>query len=237
MFKLLNAVNIIHNGKKIKIDHEQNDAAGVKVELTMEEVADNLTLLVSAGHDTTASSCCNIAYCLQKYGDNEFVQQLKHDLQLLDAQNELFEFDMISNHEALDYFVKEVFRCYPTVTFLQKRFVNDCVINGYTVEKGNTMMVNWNMMNQCDEMFEDPLVFDPLRWAQNPISKKEYYPFGLGSKKCVGWKLAYLELKVLTAMFCTQCDYELDPQRAEKGINLLNFMDVHGKFASLKKSD
>ena len=76
----------------------------------MVEFKDNILVLTFAGFDTTASTICNLLYCLDQFGDNQFILDLKDEL----LTNEI-DFDFMMNNEKLDSFVKETDRLIRTL--------------------------------------------------------------------------------------------------------------------------
>jgi cytochrome P450 len=55
--------------------------------------------------------------------------------------------------------------------------------------------------------FEDPLTFEPARWAGPAPAKFAYFPFGGGSKMCIGEPFARMEAILVIASIA--CRYRL----------------------------
>ena len=59
-------------------------------------------------------------------------------------------------------------------------------------------MYNAWLMNHNPEIFPDPYKFDPERFREGvEYDPCAFAPFGLGDRKCLGIKLAMLEMKVI----------------------------------------
>eukprot|EP01084_Bolivina_argentea_P204831 349852_1 len=225
LYKLLDTVQIIQNEQNLNGDDKA-------LKMTVSELADNILILINAGHDTTASSCSNVVYSLDQFQENEMIQILQSDFRM--NEYKLNDYDYIMNHKELDYFVKEVMRYSGVVPGLGSRVLTkDCVVNNYEIEKGNKIFFDIYNTAKNEEIFERPMEFNPLRFENDAGREKYWFPFGLGRKKCLGWKMANLELKLFTAIFCTQCKFELDPERLNKAFSAFSFFDVYGKFYAL----
>ena len=194
----------------------------------MEAFKENILILVFAGYDTTASTICNILYCLNQFRDHPFIVKMKKELKT--RQNELNDFDFIMNNEFLDAFSKEIMRYIVVVTGIPKMMAKDGEINGCPMSKGTSILIHNYINSKNDNIWGDTVnEFNPQRFIDNPPGKQVWYPFGLGTKICLGWKLAYLEMKIVTAMLM---DYQvdLDQNRLEKAQGTgFNFYDVYGR--------
>eukprot|EP00484_Ammonia_sp_Unknown_P020148 CAMPEP_0197033376 /NCGR_PEP_ID=MMETSP1384-20130603/11802_1 /TAXON_ID=29189 /ORGANISM="Ammonia sp." /LENGTH=474 /DNA_ID=CAMNT_0042463179 /DNA_START=40 /DNA_END=1464 /DNA_ORIENTATION=+ len=193
---------------------------------------DNILLLVWAGHDTTGSSVCNLMYCLHEFREHPFVTKLKEELKR--NQEKLDSFDFVMNDPMLDALVKEVVRYSPTVRGIPKKVNTDTEINGCPIHKGTTLHTAAWVTAQNESVFgESAKEFDPQRFIDNPPSKQVWYPFGCGTKICLGWKLAYLELKVMATLLLTSYHIELDAEHLQKAVDSpFNYYDVHGRVSA-----
>ena len=199
-----------------------------KVFETNEQYGDNVLNLIFAGYDTTASSICNVLYCLDQFRDNSFVIELRKELRA-----NTIDFDFLMNNKLLDAFAKEVLRFIPTVGQYPKSMREDADFGGCPIKTGTVVMIYNYFTARIEEVFgKNADSFDPMRFVENPPSKQVWYPFGLGTKICLGWKLAYLEIKMITSLVMTNDDYviQLDKNRLQKAQDsALNFYDVYGR--------
>ena len=95
----LDSKSIIYKMIDNKVFYDEDNG-----EIDMVAFKDNILLLVWAGHDTAASTICNLIYCLDQFGDIPFVIKLKQEL--YERKEELNDFDFIMNNENLDAFSK-----------------------------------------------------------------------------------------------------------------------------------
>ncbi|GFR68723.1 cytochrome P450 2J6 [Elysia marginata] len=74
---------------------------------------------------------------------------------------------------------------------------SDIHLGGYTVTKGTSVMLNLDSMLRDEMAWGDPEVFRPDRFLDESgsvVIKKEFLPFGIGKRHCIGEGLATMEL-------------------------------------------
>ena len=210
----------------------------------MDVLTDTALILINASYDTTAASCNNIMYVLNKFPDEKI--KLENELSSVvdniiningDSDNYNWDektFDLINTNEYLDYFVSEVMRYIPTVRYIPKIFLKDEIINNVKIPANTTYELHNVGLSRCESLFSNPGEFLPERWDKNSqhykkISNYSWKPFGTAPKTCLGWKLAVLELKVFAAMFTTQCDFTIDENNCPLAHSFFNFYDLNAK--------
>ncbi|RNA03299.1 cytochrome P450 3A29-like [Brachionus plicatilis] len=117
----------------------------------------------------------------------------------LDEWNDLYE--ALENLKYLDMFVKEVLRMYPIANSMVSR---KCVVDNLIISNGSYRIPK--DMNVVVDVLS--IHYDPLWWG--PVDPKNFYPerflterhpaawlaFGIGSRKCLGVKLAMSQIKL-----------------------------------------
>ena len=74
---------------------------------------------------------------------------------------------------------------------------SDIQLGGYTITKGTTVMVNLDSALRDVSAWGDPDVFRPDRFLDDKgsvVAKKDFLPFGIGKRNCLGEGLATMEL-------------------------------------------
>ena len=184
----------------------------------------------------TAGSTNNVLYAMHKYPMTQF--KLSEVLDGLNKdKNGKFEYDDLMQSEYLDAFVKETMRLTPGLRALHKMPLEDTAINGIEIDKNQQININILLQSRHRDVFEDPDEFDPYRWMNgNSPSKYAFTPFGIGSKMCLGWRLAYVEMELMVALFQSKVRMEIDEERLEKAKNPFNFWDIYGRFHPLERN-
>ena len=82
-------------------------------------------------------------------------------------------------------------------------------------------------LNRDPSIWENPSVFDPERFEGKTTdftsAKNGFFPFGYGSRTCIGNTLAQIESGILISKLLMRCRFDLDPGfkiRITAGISL-----------------
>jgi cytochrome P450 len=149
---------------------ELTDETGETRTLRREEILTYLTLIASAGADTTAMA---LGWAMKSLGDNpEQQQSLRDDRSFMaNAAEEIIRYEAVSYHAA-------------------RWVAHDVEIHGQTVPAGSTMVVLPPAANRDERQFPNPDAFD-IRRADG-----QNFSFGFGPHFCLGASLARLEMRV-----------------------------------------
>ncbi|TPV94174.1 MAG: cytochrome P450 [Myxococcales bacterium FL481] len=135
------------------------------------EAMSHVLVLVTAGHDTTASAISGGLLALIRNPG---------ELAKLQAQPELIK-------TAVDEIVRYVT---PTTNFLRAA-TEDTTLRGVPIAKGQDVCINFASANRDEEVFDAP---DEFRVDRNP---NPHLGFGTGTHVCIGQTLAKLEMQSL----------------------------------------
>lgn len=176
------------------------DTEGDGGRMTDSQVCDEITTLFVAGYDTTASGLAWTWYLLAKHP--EIAEQAAEEAAQVLGDGAA----CVADYERLDLIrqiVQESLRLYPPAWMLMLReAVEDTELLGYAVPRKSWIyLVPW-ATQRSERWFADPLRFDPGRFAPERIEQipaHAYFPFGLGGHRCVGERLALVEMVLVVA--------------------------------------
>lgn len=162
----------------IKLHHEGK--------LTREEVIGNAEALLFAGYDTTSTTLAYTFWVLAKH--SKYQEQLRTELKAHGTSSKY-----------LEQVINETMRLYPTVVSFTTRLATESVrINDLTIPQGTRVAYNAMLMQHNSSIWPNPEQFDPNRFREGvEIHPLAFAPFGLGEKKCLGYQLAMLEMKMI----------------------------------------
>jgi cytochrome P450 len=160
----------------IMLQSRYDDGSG----LTREEIADQLLTLLTAGHETTATT---LAWA---------VERLRRHPALL---RELTE---ASDGKLLDATILEVQRTRPVIDLTARQVKQDGFRLGrWTVPKGYAVLVSIALIHDDDALFPHAAAFDPHRFLGTRPDLYQWIPFGGGTRRCIGAAFATMELTVV----------------------------------------
>ena len=220
-----------------------DDSLSAMLEAKMErqDIVEQLTTLLSAGHDTTAFFGCYMVHLLAQHPRVQ--QKLKDEIRdVLGAGPDAPGVDpskpILPEHvHALKYVrcvLQEVLRMYPVIPNLTRNCVADTTLNtsGVTVKAGTRVLVSNTLLNRDARVWENPGEFQPERFAELCTSsagfnsaKHGYMPFGYGSRTCIGNTLAMIEGTIMCTLLMQRYTVEPAPgfkPRIVPGISMVS---------------
>ncbi|XP_039497985.1 cytochrome P450 4ae1 isoform X1 [Drosophila santomea] len=184
--------------------------------LTDKQIRDEVNTFIFEGHDTTTSA---VSFCLYLLSRHEAVQQKLFEELTMHYGQDLSRGVLLSDFAALPYLscvVKESLRLYPPIPAVARCLEKDLVIDeGYIPVGTNVVVLLWQLLRD-EELFANPLVFQPERHLGEEaprLSPYSYIPFSAGPRNCVGQKFALLEMKTMVTQVIRH--YQLLPMGAD----------------------
>lgn len=162
-----------------------------------QQLRDELTTLILAGHETTALSLSYSFYLLTQHPDIE--QKLAAEVTRVLAGRPPTAADL-PNMPYTDWVVKEVMRLYPPAWSVGREPLADCEIGGFLIPKGAQISISQYVVHRDPRWFQDPDAFRPERWDNDFIKhlpRCTYFPFGDGPRTCIGNNFALLEAALI----------------------------------------
>ena len=179
--------------------------------MTDRQLRDEIMTFLLAGHETTAVSLSWTWYLLSQHP--EASQKLRQELNEL-LQGRTPQLEDLLHLPYTDKVIKESMRLYPPAWSLARTTVKATEIGGYRIPVGaNVVMSPW-IMHRDRRFFENPEQFDPDRWsgqAAQQLPRFAYFPFGGGSRLCIGASFAMMETNILLATIAQRFQLHLIP--------------------------
>ena len=164
--------------------------------LGRDEISDQLLTLLTAGHETTATT---LAWA---------VERLRRHPTLLAELGE-------DDGKLLDATILEVQRTRPVIDLTARQVKQDGYRLGrWTLPKGYAVLVSIALIHDDDAVFPHAATFDPHRFAGARPDLYQWIPFGGGTRRCLGAAFATMEMTVVLRTLLR--DFDLVPT-AERG--------------------
>jgi cytochrome P450 len=100
-------------------------------------------------------------------------------------------------------FINEVLRLYPPAWTIARNAVSEDTILGYRIPGGAIVMLSPYLAHRWEEVWPDPLRFDPDRFTPEAIKNRHpfaYFPFSLGPRICIGMQFSLLEARLVLSL-------------------------------------
>jgi cytochrome P450 len=140
--------------------------------MDMQEFMGNLILLIVGGNDTTRNTMSGIVYSLNKYPD----------------QRALLE----GNPSIIPSAASEFIRWQTPLAHMRRTATEDAVLEGKEIKKGEKVILWYISGNRDESVFPDA-----ERLILNRENARRHLSFGYGIHRCVGARLAELQVQIL----------------------------------------
>jgi cytochrome P450 len=165
--------------------------------LTDQEIADHMSFLMMAAHDTLTSSVTSLVYLLCKHRD--WQDRLRAEMQALGLPpGAPLPYERLGELTLLEMAFKEAMRVNPPVPGIPRAAVRDFQFGGHRIPAGTRVAVNALFTHRMPDIWPEPLKFDPLRFTDAALRARHKYawmPFGGGAHMCLGLHFAYMQAK------------------------------------------
>ena len=114
------------------------------------------------------------------------------------------DWEKLLNLKLLDQVCKESMRLFPPVPYQMRRVTHDAEVGdaeaaGVAVRRGDVIVIGCWGHNRLADVFTDPTTFRPERWATSEFGLYDSLTFSAGPRRCVGFSLAMIMIKVTLA--------------------------------------
>eukprot|EP00404_Azadinium_spinosum_P030953 CAMPEP_0180578456 /NCGR_PEP_ID=MMETSP1037_2-20121125/12473_1 /TAXON_ID=632150 /ORGANISM="Azadinium spinosum, Strain 3D9" /LENGTH=464 /DNA_ID=CAMNT_0022596263 /DNA_START=183 /DNA_END=1574 /DNA_ORIENTATION=+ len=194
--------------------------------LTLPQLKDQALLQLFAGHDTTASSMTGMLYYLGTHpAALKAARHEQDEVAKTFTGDETFSLKALSSMQYLDAVIREVLRLKPLVGGGFRRALKTFELEdgkGGTVQIPTGAKIQYSIgLTHANAPVEDCDKFLPERWLQKAAGDEaggpglSYVPFAAGRRKCLGFPLADVEMKIFGAIVLRRLDFRLsNPEEA-----------------------
>ncbi|MBX7218577.1 MAG: cytochrome P450 [Blastocatellia bacterium] len=175
------------------------DTEGDGSGMTDEQLRDEVLTLFLAGHETTANALTWMWYALSQNPEVAQKFYAEVDEVLGDRPATMADYPNLKYTEMV---MAEAMRLFPPAWSIGRRNIQEYELGGYTIPARSIHLMSQYVTHRDARFFPEPEKFDPERWtpeAKAARPKFSYFPFGGGTRLCIGESFAWMEGVLLLA--------------------------------------
>lgn len=154
------------------------------------ELRDQLITLLLLGHETTASSLAWAIHWIHTYP--EIGERVQSEIAAATSP------EGFAKASYLNAVCQETLRLYPIALISQPRILKVAMeMAGRTFEEGAILVPCIYLAHHRPETFPDSYRFQPERFLERKYSPYEFFPFGGGTRSCIGGAFSVYEMKLV----------------------------------------
>ncbi|MFI5301287.1 MAG: cytochrome P450, partial [Polyangiales bacterium] len=160
------------------------------------ELRDEMMTMLLAGHETTATT---LAWTVHYILSNPQVHaRVRRELRAVTGDKPL-KVDDVGKLEWLDATIKESMRLMPIINLVGRRLKAPQRFGGHDLPANVGAVACIHLAHRRPEVYPDPTRFDPARFLGQKPSPYEFFPFGGGTRRCIGMAFASYEMRIVLA--------------------------------------
>ena len=167
------------------------DTEGDGGTMSNSQLRDEAMTIFLAGHETTANALSWTWYLLSRHPDVE-----KRFHEEIDALGRAPQPEDLQRLPYTRMIVAESMRLYPPAWAIGRRAIRDFEAGGYEIPARSMVLMCQYITHRDSRFFPEPERFDPDRWKPEIAAlrpKFSYFPFGGGTRVCIGEQFAWME--------------------------------------------
>jgi cytochrome P450 len=167
------------------------------------QLRDEVVTLFLAGHETTASALAWTWHLLATHpaAQTRLHAELDAVLTAPDGAARAPAFDDLVRLPHTRQVLSEAMRLFPPAYAIGRLCLEPTTLGGYRVERGWGVLTSPWLAHHDARYWPEPERFLPERWAADDAarSRAAYFPFGGGSRICIGEQFAWTEMTLVLA--------------------------------------
>ncbi len=202
-----------------------------------QSLRDQVITIFLAGYETVANALSWTWYLLSQNPECERRFHKEIDLEL---QGRLPTFDDLPRLRYVEMVLAESMRLYPPAWAMGRYALRDFQLGDFVLPAKTTVLMSQFVTHRDSRFFADPLRFDPERFtaeAKSRRSKLTYFPFGAGTRQCIGESFAWMEGVLLLATLAQKWRLKLVPGHRVEPEPLITLRPKYGMRMQLEPRD
>jgi cytochrome P450 len=201
--------NVEHDDLLSMLLHAQDADTGER--MSDQQVRDEVTTLLLAGHETTANALSWTWYLLAQHPEAEAKLRAELDSVLGGRLPTMDDLERLPYNRMV---IEEALRLYPPAWLISRNAMAEDEICGYRIPAHAYILLSTYTIHRHPDFWEHPDTFDPERFTPERVAARPryaYFPFGGGPRQCIGNTFALTEAQLILATIAQRCRLALVP--------------------------
>jgi cytochrome P450 len=200
------------------------------------QLRDEAMTLLLAGHETTANALAWTWFLLSRNPESEATLHAEVD-SLGGALPTAADLVRLPYTQAV---IAESMRVYPPAWVIGRTAMTDYPVRDHVIRKGSLVLVSQWVTHRDPRWWDEAEAFKPERWLGTADGGKmgrsggqrggkfAYFPFGAGTRVCIGEQFAWMEATLALATFAQRWRLRLVPGRVVEPQAIITLRVRHG---------
>ena len=185
---------------------EARDERGLR--MTDDELRDEMLTLLLAGHETTATTLSwTLHYLL---ANPSWLGRVRAEVDEVAGSGPV-QPDQVDKLVLLDAAIKETLRVMPIIPLVARHLKAPSTIGGFDLPAGAVAAACIYLVHHRPDLWPDPERYDPGRFVGKKPDPSQYFPFGGGTRRCLGMAFAAYEMRIVLATILSKVDLAAAP--------------------------
>jgi cytochrome P450 len=178
------------------------------------QLRDEVITIFLAGYETVANALTWTWYLLSE--NRTAAERMQHEID--DAlQGRLPTLEDIPRLRYTEMVFAESMRLYPPAWAMGRQSTQTVELGKYRLPAGTYFFFSQYVLQRSEEFYPEPLRFDPERFTPEQKAVRPrfaYFPFGGGSRQCIGEAFAWMEGVLILATLAQRWSFHMVPGHA-----------------------
>ncbi|XP_017528310.3 cytochrome P450 4X1-like isoform X1 [Manis javanica] len=201
------------------------------------DLQSEMNTFVLSGHDTMAGGISWLLYHLALHPEHQ--ERCREEIRGILGDTSSITWDQLGEMAHTTMCIKESLRLAPPIPSISRELSKPITFpDGRSLPAGITVALSIWGLHHSPAIWENPKVFDPLRFSQENSDQRHphsFLPFSAGPRNCIGQHFAMAELKVAIALILLHFKVTPDPTRPLVFLPQIVFKPKNGVHLHLKK--
>ncbi|HYC00571.1 MAG TPA: cytochrome P450 [Candidatus Limnocylindrales bacterium] len=178
-----------------------------------EQLRDEVTTLLAAGHETTAMTLGWTVYLLGRHP--EWAHRVAEEADAV-LGGRAATYEDLEKLEITRRVIEESLRIYPPAWAVSRTPSEEDEIDGYRVPRGALVFLSQWVTHRHPDFWPDAERFDPDRFAPEAAAARPrfaHFPFLMGPRMCIGFAFAAMEARIVLATWLSRLRLPLADSR------------------------